>query len=663
MFPLTAEPLDGPTITDVTVTETGTGWLVRTPAYALELSAARPRALLRGADGQVWTDLSLLASAHRLDVPHESVAPLDGPLGARRVGARQDGARRVDDATFEVPTASAAWEESALEVRCTPERVVLRLRVRGTGRLGDVTLGGGRAVLPSGAAGEFRSGVAFRSVFVPTPTEPVHVVRPAATPAQLGVVGDAEPGRLHGIFSPPPLTFAFGRGPATSGTEVPEGGQWLAAAVVAPVEECGFTTIRYEPVDGGWLVRLAYEGHTAVDGEWVSPGLALTPVASAWESIDAYRELVAPTRAHRSAPAQPAAWWLQPIFCGWGAQCATAAAISRAQGVDEKAEAEAAAGLVVTAGAASAPALARQDLYDRWLARLAEHGVVPGTVVIDDRWQAAYGTCEPDPERWPDLRGWIAGRHAAGQRVLLWFKAWDPQGLPAEECVLDAAGRPVAADVSNPAYLARLREIVTWMVSPQGLDADGFKVDFTQRAPSGATLRTHAGTHGNAPGGVQEDTGQTWGIAGLHRLMSTVHGAAKAAKADALVVNHTVNPLFADVTDMVRLNDVLERDGDGERAPVAGQVRFRAAVAAAALPGTPIDTDQWPMPDRSEWLSYSRVQPELGVPALYYAESIDNTGEPITAADLAEIAESWAKYRAEAGIPVPDPAAPGTGDE
>ena len=91
--------------------------------------------------------------------------------------------------------------------------------------------------------------------------------------------------------------------------------------------------------------------------------------------------------------------------------------------------------------------------------------------------------------------------------------------------------------------------------------------------------------------------------------------------------------------------DVLENDVHGEPVPVADQVRFRHDVAVASLPTHPIDTDQWPMPSRDEWLSYARVQSELGVPALYYVESIDNSGEKITDADLDEIAAIWAGYR------------------
>ncbi|MFP3669998.1 hypothetical protein SB717_33405, partial [Priestia sp. SIMBA_032] len=136
-----------------------------------------------------------------------------------------------------------------------------------------------------------------------------------------------------------------------------------------------------------------------------------------------------------------------------------------------------------------------------------------------------------------------------------------------------------------------------------------------------------------------------WGVSALHAIVRTIHEAAKAAKPDALVVTHTVHPSFSGVTDMVRLNDVLEDSVHGDPVPVADQLRFRRDIAAASLPGHPIDTDQWPMPNRDEWLAYSRIQPELGVPALYYVESIDSSREAVTDADLDEIAELWRGYR------------------
>jgi hypothetical protein len=283
--------------------------------------------------------------------------------------------------------------------------------------------------------------------------------------------------------------------------------------------------------------------------------------------------------------------------------------------------------------ARAAPALARQAVYDEFLTRLDEHDLHAGTVVIDDRWQAEYGTATPDERAWPDLKAWIARRHANGQKVLLWWKAWDPEGLPPDECILDAGGRAVAVDPGSEAYLSRLRAIVDQLLSPDGLDADGFKVDFTQRVPSGQTLRSSPHSSG------------TWGIAALHRLLSTLHASAKQAKPDALVICHAIHASFSDSCDMVRLNDVLKFDVAGTRVPVADQLMFRAEIARRTLPQHPIDTDQWPMPSRSEWLAYAMAQPSLGVPALYYLESIDRSGEHIESADLHLIAKSWAAYR------------------
>jgi hypothetical protein len=381
------------------------------------------------------------------------------------------------------------------------------------------------------------------------------------------------------------------------------------------VPELRFTELRYAPLDGGFLLELDFDGHTEVTGSFATPPIVIRPAANPWLALSRYgldhveRGLASP------GPTAPAArWWREPIFCGWGAQCARAASSN---------------------GAAGPADFARQELYDEWLARLAEHDVVPGTVVIDDRWQAAYGTGEHDTERWPDLRAWIDRRHAAGQHVLLWWKAWDPEGLPSDECVLDPSGRPVTTDPGSQAYLAHLERIVTRLLGPDGLDADGFKIDFTQRAPTGHLLQ-RPGTTADAP----------WGIAALHTMLQTLYRAAKAAKPDALIVTHTPHPGFGDVTDMIRLNDVLDRDPVGQVVPAADQLVYRISVVEEVMPGHVVDTDQWPLADRAAWRAYVTAQSRLGVPALYYAERIDGSGEELTADDLALVASTWREYRA-----------------
>lgn len=617
------------TLADETeLTHTQDRLTVTTGAYTLEMPdtsegfARAPYARLINPQGIRWSSLNLLSSLDTVQMPDETWQ-VDG-VEAERSGT---------DVLVRVLTRSTAWRRHTLTLRCTPKAVELSVTVQGSGDITQLAVFGGRASRPGGASGVFRSGIDFRGLLAPVPTGPVQVVRPARSAAVLGVVGDADPGRLNGIFSPPPLVFGLAREEAVSATDVPQG-DWLGLGVRAPVNELTFTTLRYEPLDGGFLLRLDYEGHTRVNGSWTSPTFVLQPSATGWGVVENYRADLA---AHGLAPAPAQAdvpWWREPIFCGWGAQCARAVHLLHAHSgvapanpsADTLPETEEEEQTV----ARLAPTLASQAVYDEFLHRMEASGLRPGTIVIDDRWQEKYGTATTDLNHWPDLRGWIAGRHERGQKVLLWWKAWDPEGLPDEECVLDAGGRPVAVDPASPAYRARLRSIVRHLLSPDGLDADGFKVDFTQRTPSGQSLTATDGA---------------WGIAGLHLLLETLYLAAKDAKADALVISHAVHPSFGDVCDMVRLNDVLKRDIRGRSVPVVDQLLFRHAIATRALPEHPIDTDQWPMPNRAEWLEYSIAQPELGVPSLYYLESIDRSGEHIRPDDLATIAGSWQRYR------------------
>jgi hypothetical protein len=504
---------------------------------------------------------------------------------------------RVDDGRIVLERRSTVWERALTTVAHDGDQVELRFEVHGRGVLTEVSLLALRALLPARPTGLLPSGSglgALAKLYCPNPAHATGT-RPLEEPAVIGVTGDGDPGRHHWFFTPAPLYLAFG---------MEDEGDWLDLGLAAPVGDLTFVEAAYAPRDGGFHLRLEYEGHTRVDGAFAAPALVLTTgVPDPVTGLRRHRDDLAargaaPPVTSRATPS----WWAEPMFCGWGAQMHLA-----------------------QENGGSPMAQATQGNYDDFLAQLEGAGLEPGTVVIDDKWQAAYGTNEPDPAKWPDLKGWIAGQHARGRKVLLWWKAWDPEGLDPALCVRTREGVPVAVDPSNPALREELARQLRALLGPEGLDADGLKIDFTARTPSGRAL-VHQGPE--------------WGIALLHRLLAAVRDGARAAKADALLVTQTPHPAFVDVADMIRLNDMI-----GGHASVVPQMRYRADVARAACPELLVDTDDWRVPSLAAWREFQHVKPELGVPSLYYTTHVDATGEAFEDADYHLLRGMWNRYR------------------
>ena len=557
--------------------------VVEKPGYVLEVSESGLRATLGPPGGDPWLALRPLSAFDRVDGVDETLA----------VSAPQ----LVDDRIV-IERRSTLWDRAAVTIRCTDEQVELRATVSGRGDLTDVNLLAARALLPDRPTGLLPSGYAIPGVaklFCPNPAHATGI-RPVFEPAVIGVTGDGEPGRHHWFFTPAPLYLAWSD---------EEERQWLDLGVSAPVEELTFVELAYVPRDGGFHLRLEYEGHTTVDGEFAAPTLVFTPgVPDPDTGLRRHRsDLAARGAAPPVAEPERPEWWSDPIFCGWGAQFH----------------------LQETNGG-SAMDHATQANYDGFLETLEREGLRPGTVVLDDKWQTAYGTNEPDTAKWPDLKAWIRHRHDEGRHVLLWWKAWDPEGLAPQLCIRNPEGLPVAVDPTNPATREELTRQLTALLAPEGLDADGLKVDFTARTPSGHRLAAH---------------GRGWGIALLHELLAVVYRAAKAAKPDALVITQAPHPAFADVADMIRLNDMI-----GGHASVVPQMRFRADVTRASVPELLIDTDDWRIPSLDAWREYLAVKHELGVPSLYYATHVDMTGEALEQRDYEALREAWERWEA-----------------
>ncbi len=544
--------------------------------YRLELAPNGRYATLASTDGQLLLTLSLLAAVDTVDAVDETLAVSPAEQG---------------DATFVVERRSTLWKRAWLELRCLDTCVEVQSFVDGHGAIADVRLLGGRSLIHGAPLGHVSSRSPLQTLFTPSPEDGAGHVRPLAEGTLIGVVGDGEPGRGRWLFTPAPLYVALG-----------DGTTWLDLGVSAPVADLRFAELALESTVNGFSLKLDYDGRTSVDGEFATPTLVVTPhVPDPQVGLRRHRDdLTARGAAPEPLPRESPAWWREPIFCGWGAQCRLE---------------------LVEGGLARD--YATQERYDGFLAHLEEHGLVPGTIVLDDKWQATYGGNEPDAAKWPDLRAWIAERHARGQHVLLWWKAWDPEGLPAELCITNPDGDPVAVDPDNETARVQLRQIVMAMLGPGGLDADGLKVDFTARTPTGIALTA---------------TGGSSGIALLHELLSIVYAAAKEAKPDALVITHTPHPSFVDVTDMIRLNDIIGGD-------VVEQMTARAEIVRAACPELPIDTDDWRMPNKREWRAFLERKPETGVPSLYYATHIDSTGEELEEDDYAALRRAWAAWK------------------
>ena len=97
--------------------------------------------------------------------------------------------------------------------------------------------------------------------------------------------------------------------------------------------------------------------------------------------------------------------------------------------------------------------------------------------------------------------------------------------------------------------------------------------------------------------------------------------------------------------ELALLGDAHRSDGRDESYAVQ-RPRLRRHPHALEFTVSAASTDQWPMPSRAQWQAYTAAHCLLGVPALYYVEGIDTSGERLTHADLVAVARTWARYEA-----------------
>ena len=461
--------------------------------------------------------------------------------------------------------ASTLWREKRYVFTLEPDLVTYSMTVRGEGEADEV-----RYFLGDRTKRFHGSGYEAADYYAPLGLANAPTANRRFTTSQECAIG------IKG-FTPGPFAFSF----RIAGAE----GRCMFG-LGALKDNCGFADFRYKPLlfslDVSRFTLVSDFGATPIKGEWTAPPVI---IARAADDMDAMRRYAAWHYDHgcpRPEAKKPPRWWLGPFYCGW-----------KEQFLGDWPDANQSA--------------AREECYQIMAEGLAARGLKPAALIIDDKWQENYGTAVPDPKKWPDLRRFVDRQHAEGKRVVLWFKSWDAEGLPADECVTDAAGKVLAADPTNPRYAARLRAAVRKLMSdePGCADADGFKVDFADCLPLVKGQRTYE------PG--------VYGVALLYRLISLIHSAVKEVKPDGLVNSSCGHPLFADLTDQARLHDCFFALRDTPAIMSERQRLYRTMI-----PGLPVDTDAGSCGSRRDFLAYIKAQPAIGVPDLLFLHPIED---------------------------------------
>lgn len=455
------------------------------------------------------------------------------------------------------------------------------------------------------------------------------------------------------LATPAPFLFLMGRKDQKN---------WVTLGLAVKTGEAGFMGYHYRGGEGFGL-ELEYDGYTEVRGEWESPKVVMLQAgADVYEALGKHTEYLAASgcMAKKDRSDTPT-WWKKPIFGGWGEQVYHSNRWDNYFSGDHNDWAH-----------DNVDKFCTQQAYEEMLSTLESKGVNPTILIIDNRWFKNESHLEVDTSLWPDLKGFIADQHTKGRKVILWVSPWSyaksakGEALPENEHMMvhedelydlemdtdvfyKACKREVkkvrnyhplpeptltdpnwkyVADPQNPAYIKRVKECIAYLLSSEGLDADGFEFDYTHFIPR---------FKGTKPLGCEHEV--KWGNEALHNMIELYYYGAKEAKEDALVISHTFNPYFNDVIDMLRLQDIYT-----DMKSIVPQMEHRAKIAQQVAPGCAIHTDQHPMPSLEAWQEYAQFQPSIGNPCLYYVTGMETTKEKITDEQWKMLSKIWKDY-------------------
>lgn len=350
-------------------------------------------------------------------------------------------------------------------------------------------------------------------------------------------------------------------------------------------------------------------GHMTVNGIWESPRVLCYTAKDDLGALKFYSDYYFDSGIAR--PKDPAEkkprFWHGPIACGWIEQAAYQFNYENDTDVIHH---------------------ANEKVYRNFVGELERREFHPKLLIIDDKWQQTYGNQIPDKSKFPDLRGFIDEmRKKHGIYTMLWFKLWDAEGLPEDECVWDERCGGYVCDPSNPKYRARLRDILHTLISDDDgcANAYGLKLDFAPLQPMGRKAITHSGQ---------------FGVELMLELIRFIHDTVKEIKPEAIINASPCHPLFTEYCDHARLNDYYPY-----LRHCFEEMKTRTEFYEAAMPGVLIDTDGAAFSTYRDTVRFMKLAPTLGIPDLYCVSPMPCL--EITDEDWASVANIWREYSAE----------------
>lgn len=490
---------------------------------------------------------------------------------------------KIEENVVEWVCKSTFWDEKIYRLRLTDEGILYTVTVKGRGKIGYAEFFNG-----ANTNEDENFGVDFDTKGYWCP----EIQSVGGKNKYYEMIDSSKAGA--NTFSPTITCFAF---------DMQENENLVGIGAAPQIGNFNFKDFNYNFKGKYFTVGIDLAERIEVDGEYTLPAILFIHGTDYNSVYSNYREWLIKYYDYPVYKVDAPRWWHGPYYCGWGDQWA----LSDTRDLDWGEEfMEATASVhdkrakrdgVVSSHAKSA---ANEENYRKMVDELEKKNIDYTAIIIDDKWETEYGTFNPAPAQWSNLRAFTDEMHARGKKVLMWMNLWGCEGVDEYMCIT-IDGRKVSVDPTNPKYVKYLEGILKKLLSDEEgcCNADGFKIDF-------ANSVIH---HKNAK--IYEKN--VTGIELSRRHIENIYKISKSVKPDVVITHSNVHPYFADITDVVRLHDYFPRSNCSIE-----NMAIRTAIAKCAYGDSVlVDTDAPGGFRRRDTLLAVKNQPAYGIPSLY----------------------------------------------